>query len=219
MESHLAIATGNLVELSPQAYVNCVGNDHKCGGTGGCEGATAELAFNMSSYMGLPLEMDLPYQGANESCRAFEAVAKNTGYVRLPHNDALAFETALATKGPLAISVAAEQWKLYGGGVFAGCTGMEEGAIIDHGVQAVGYTSEYWIVRNSWGEDWGEGGYIYLSRANDAVTAVDTYPADGYACEPLPESQVVVGECGLFADSAYPTGLEIVNTSVPDFLT
>eukprot|EP00929_Paragymnodinium_shiwhaense_P044515 TRINITY_DN22828_c0_g1_i1.p1 TRINITY_DN22828_c0_g1~~TRINITY_DN22828_c0_g1_i1.p1 ORF type:complete len:362 (+),score=85.66 TRINITY_DN22828_c0_g1_i1:84-1169(+) len=206
MESHLAIATGSLVELAPQAYVNCVQNLQKCGGTGGCEGATEELAFNTSKDLGLPLESDLPYEGQDGKCSTYKAAAKNQGYVKLPTNDAGALETALATKGPIAITVAANQWMLYGGGVFSGCTG-KEGAILDHGVQAVGYTKDYWIVRNSWGPGWGEKGYIYISRAKDSETAEDTSPADGVACAPVPKSQTVGGECGILSDSSYPTGM------------
>ena len=43
--------------------MDCVKNPHECGGTGGCEGATMELAFNLTRDMGIPLESDLPYEG------------------------------------------------------------------------------------------------------------------------------------------------------------
>jgi len=204
MESHYAIATGKLLTLAPQAYVNCVQNPKKCGGTGGCEGATEELAFNMSQTLGLPLESDLPYEGQDAKCSSYTAAVKNTGFVKLPVNDAGAMETVLATKGPIAITVAAEPWQLYGGGVFKGCTGTS-GAALDHGVQAVGYTQDYWIVRNSWGPSWGEEGYIMISRVNDNVTSIDTKPADGVACVPMPKSQTVKGECGILFDTSYPT--------------
>merc|ERR1712232_271030 len=46
VESAYVRATGTLVELAPQAYVSCMKNPNGCGGTGGCEGAIAELAFN-----------------------------------------------------------------------------------------------------------------------------------------------------------------------------
>jgi len=204
MESHYAIASGKLLTLAPQAYVNCVQNPHKCGGTGGCEGATEEIAFNMSQVLGLPLESDLPYAGHDAKCGSYKSAVKNNGFVKLPVNDAEAMETALATKGPVAITVAASPWMLYGGGVFKGCHGSE-GAALDHGVQAVGYTPDYWIVRNSWGPGWGEEGYIYISRANDDVTSIDTKPGDGVACVPVPKTQTVKGECGILADSSYPT--------------
>jgi cathepsin L len=212
MESHYAIASGKLLVLAPQGYVDCVTNPHECGGKGGCEGATEEIAFNMSSVLGLPLETDLPYQGMDGKCQPYKAAVKNTGYVKVPSNDASAFETALATKGPLAITVAAEPWMSYGGGVFNGCTGAV-GAELDHGVQAVGYTPEYWIVRNSWGPGWGEKGYIFISREKDDVTSVDTKPADGVACQPYPTSQTVKGECGIFSDSSYPT-FDAVNEEI-----
>jgi len=206
VESHVAIATGTLLELAPQTLVNCVENPHHCGGTGGCEGATMELGFNLTKQRGLALESDLPYKAHDESCAPYKAAAVVGGYVKLPVNDADALETAIATKGPVSITVAAT-WMLYGGGIFdGGCS--DKDCPLDHGVVAVGYdrTEGYWLVRNSWGPHWGEDGYIRLTRANDGKTFVDRSPADGVACEPLPKSQTVGGESGMLFDASYPTG-------------
>jgi len=212
VESHYQIASGKLLELAPQTYVNCVKNPSSCGGTGGCEGATMELAFNLTVTQGIAAESDLPYRGSDESCAAYQAAVRVGGYVKLPVNDAAALETVLATKGPVSVTVAAEPWQLYGGGVFSGCSGggaavQLGGAVtLDHGVQAVGYTKGYWIVRNSWGSGWGEEGYIRISRAADEQTFADMKPSDGVACKPYPAKQTVGGECGILFDTSYPTG-------------
>jgi len=210
IESMYAIATGSLIELAPQTFVDCVLNPRHCGGTGGCEGATMELAFNLTIQKGIAREADLPYRGRDETCTAYTAAVKATGYVKNPTNDADGLETAIATKGPMSVTVAAGSWQLYGGGVFDSCSrgGLFGGDnTLDHGVQAVGYTKDYWIVRNSWGAHWGEHGYIRLSRAADARTFTDHRPADGVACEPVPSSQTVGGECGILFDTSYPTGV------------
>mmetsp|Transcript_1780 Transcript_1780/g.3981 ORF Transcript_1780/g.3981 Transcript_1780/m.3981 type:complete len:352 (+) Transcript_1780:58-1113(+) len=205
VESAFAIATGKLVELAPQTYVSCMKNPSKCGGTGGCEGAIAELAFNYTAEHGLAAAADYPYTASDSACQSYTPAVKVGGYVKLPVNDASALETALATKGPIAVSVAAEPWSLYGGGIFDGCTGAS-GTDVDHAVQAVGYSADYWIIRNSWGSSWGEGGFIRLSRSKDSTMQTDSTPADGYACAPYPSSLQIAGECGVLSDSAYPTG-------------
>jgi len=193
--------------LATQAYVSCMANPDGCGGTGGCSGAIAELAFNYTANNGLPLESDYAYTASDSECKSFSPAVKVSGFQQLPANDAGALASALATIGPIAVSVAASQWSLYGGGVFDGCTGST-GAEVNHAVQAVGYSADYWIIRNSWGASWGEDGFIRLSRSKDTVLSTGEKPANGFSCKPYPDSIQVGGECGVLSDSAYPTGAE-----------
>lgn len=172
-----------------------------------------ELAFNLTVSKGIALESDLPYKGRDAQCDTYTAAVKASGYVRLPVNDAAALETALATKGPVSVTVAAGSWQLYGGGIFTGCS-RHDSAILDHGVQAVGYTQDSWLIRNSWGESWGEKGYIRLSRASDSKTFTDTRPADGEACKPYPKTQTVGGECGVLFDTSLPVGVTAASTEL-----
>jgi len=212
LESHYQIASKKLLKLSPQTFVNCVKNPNQCGGTGGCEGATMELAFNLTRDAGIALESDIPYTGKDDTCKSYKAAVKVDGYVKNPENSAIGLETALA-KGPVSVAVAAAPWGVYGGGIFAGCSvGSFFGgdSTIDHGVQAVGYSKDYWIVRNSWGASWGEKGFIRISRKNDDKLFTDHKPSDGLACKlpaGYPMSQQVGGECGILFDTSYPIGV------------
>merc|ERR1712176_980817 len=82
VESMHQIATGKLLTLAPQTYVDCVKNPHGCGGTGGCEGATMELAFELTVANGIALESDLPYTAHDAACPTYTAAVKASGYVK-----------------------------------------------------------------------------------------------------------------------------------------
>jgi len=212
VESHYQIATGEQALLAPQYYVNCVVNDKECGGSGGCEGAIAELAFNLTSKVGIPLETDLPYRGRDGSCGSYKEHATCDGYHHLSPNDPDELETALATVGPVAVSVAAN-WGRYSGGVYSGgCS--SNSCSIDHAVLAVGYDTDYWLIRNSWGGSWGEGGYIRLTRSSDKTVYTNNRPQDGFACKPYPSTQKVAGESGVLSDSAYPTNVRKASNTI-----
>jgi cathepsin L len=71
LETHIALSTGKLFMLSVQELVSCVGNLRDCGGQGGCNGSTAELAYNFIATHGIVEEWVFGYQsfdGQNVTC-------------------------------------------------------------------------------------------------------------------------------------------------------
>merc|ERR1712151_1132069 len=108
-----------------------------------------------------------PYKAADETCRRETPVVTVEGYEATRSNSEKNVLDDLVHKGPLAIVVAASPWAFYGGGVFNNC-GYDGNVDLNHGVTLDGYGEEdgkmYWLVRNSWGEEWGEEGYIKIVR-------------------------------------------------------
>lgn len=216
LESHVAISTGTLFTLSEQQFVSCVENPDQCGGTGGCSGATMELAFEYAMENGLFTEWTYPYTsylGVDGDCALPTpgAAAGITNYTKIPTNSYSGLMDAVANQGPVAITVDASQWSSYSGGIFSGCDD-EEYSELDHGVLLVGYGSEdgqkYWLVRNSWGPLWGEDGYIRVARSDSEADncKLDVSPGDGTGCADGPSNVTVCGTCGILYDTSYPTG-------------
>ena len=93
---------------------------------------------------------------------------------------------------PVSIAIEADQreFQLYKSGVFTGTCGVN----LDHGVLVVGYGTmdgnDYYLVKNSWGEFWGQDGYIYLGRGINPATG-QLYN-DGN------------GQCGILMEGSYP---------------
>jgi len=71
--------------------------------------------------------------------------------------------------GPMVVSVDASSWQMYVSGVLSAA---QCGTNIDHSVQVVGFdvesTPPYWLLRNSWSEEWGENGYIRIEFGKNA---------------------------------------------------
>lgn len=66
-------------------------------------------------------------------------------------------------RSPLAITLSATDWGDYDptDDPILECDYNDD---VNHGVVLIGYTEDYWIIKNSWGEDWGIDGYAHISR-------------------------------------------------------
>jgi len=215
IESHWALKTGQLTDMSQQQILDCTPNPSDCGGTGGCGGGTPELAYAQIIKMGgLTTEWMYSYQsywGTNNQCSFSNSSTVPfgivTGFTVLPSNQYAPVMQAIATVGPLAINVDASAWQPYEYGVFDGCNMTNPD--IDHVVQLVGYGSDpqygdYWLIRNSWSPVWGEEGYIRLRRSSQAPCGWDIHPQDGTGCNGGPSKVKVCVIVLFFTMSATP---------------
>jgi hypothetical protein len=171
IESMWALAGNDLVELSPEQIVDCDTVD------AGCNGGDTPSAFAyVTQAGGLDTEASYPYTAGSGDSGSCQFDQSNVGatidqfYWVIPEctgscnsQSMSQVQSKLATIGPFAICVYAEPWQDYAGGVFNDATCDHAYSSLDHCVQMVGYTQNYWLVRNSWAEDWGENGYIYVS--------------------------------------------------------
>lgn len=222
IESHVAINSGVLLSLSPQEMTSCAPNPDGCGGDGGCSGATAQLAFAYAVEAGGVSDIwHNPYlsgmefksrQCENNTQFWLPRKASIEGFVTLPQNDPQALMEAVAKVGPIAVSVDATDWWMYGGGIFDACN--KTAPNINHAVVLDGYGVEngtkYWLIRNSWGDNFGEHGYIRLRRHDDEPCGEDPDPLEGVGCKVGgPDKIWACGECGVLSDSSYPLGANL----------
>jgi cathepsin L len=156
MEGAWQIGTGRLVSLSEQQLVDCDKNSD------GCQGGFMDGAVQYAEGHGSCTESSYPYTARDGYCRESSC---STGIprggvtgVRTVQKSAQAMQSALM-QGPVSIGVDAGKFQSYRGGILSTCYGQQ----LDHGVLLVGYDSQSWKVKNSWGRSWGESGYIRLS--------------------------------------------------------
>ncbi|KAG7593256.1 Cathepsin propeptide inhibitor domain (I29) [Arabidopsis thaliana x Arabidopsis arenosa] len=138
MEGLTKISGKNLLTLSEQQLIDCDTEKNT-----GCDGGGIEEAFKyIIKNGGVSLETEYPYQVKKGSCRANARPATQTqirGFEMVPsHNER---------------------------GVYAG---LDCGTDVNHAVTFVGYGTmsglNYWVLKNSWGESWGENGYMRIRR-------------------------------------------------------
>ena len=163
--------TGLYGDYSEQQFIDC---GYGQNGADGCNGAPvhAYLKWAADTQTALVHEYNYPYlntapkltcpsniqpynQGAKvniASYKFFEGTEDLLKTLVWKHG---AVSTTINTDGGL---------QLYKQGIFDGCTSQAQ----DHAVTVVGYGTEnlvdYWLIKNSWGTNWGDKGYIKMKR-------------------------------------------------------
>merc|ERR1711865_734787 len=186
MDRIMANATGDDVQLSVQHVLNC-GNAGSCHGgshhatyewiqTIGDETGSGVSYFTGQPYMACSKDSDEGLcPSADWTCNALN-VARTcgtfgqecVGLSQYPNatlsehgsiTGADAMMKEIYNRGPIACTIAADDIRDYESGIASG------GGWTDHVVSVVGWGTDaqeglYWIVRNSWGEYWGEAGFV-----------------------------------------------------------
>ncbi|XP_028300170.1 cathepsin L1 isoform X2 [Gouania willdenowi] len=178
IEGQMYKRTGQLVSLSEQNLVDC----SKPYGTYGCNGAWMANAYDYVVNNGLQSTDTYPYTSVDTQPCYYDsrlAVAHIKEYRFIPKGDEQALADAVATIGPITVAVDADHssFLFYSSGIYdePNCNPNN----LSHAVLLVGYGSEggqdYWIIKNSWGTSWGEGGYMKMIRDGRNTCGIASY--------------------------------------------
>lgn len=162
--------TGKLVSLSAQNIVDCTDTY----GNVGCKGGSGMLSLQyIIDNGGVATEESYPYEGIGGKCRFDKSIMKIGASCNatsfLMSYDENVLKNAVATIGPISVGIVARSsFQHYHSGIYyePNCSKSK----INHMVLVVGYGTDnhtnrdYWIVKNSFGSDWGNAGYIKMAR-------------------------------------------------------
>ena len=168
IEGAWAVTKGSLVSLSEQELVDCAGIKY---GSMGCNGGLMEGAFNFAIDNGICADASYTYTSGSTqtggTCKKCSSVVTVKECFDVKPSDQVSLKEAVSIR-PVAIAIEADTryFQSYSTGILTSATC---GTNLDHGVLIVGYGEDsgqkYWLVKNSWGTTWGDGGYLKIARS------------------------------------------------------
>ncbi|CAM6006364.1 unnamed protein product [Sphagnum balticum] len=159
-----ALSKGQTVNLSEQQLVDC----SRSYGNEGCNGGFNYKGLAYVKDHGITDTASYPYTAKTGTCRvqggSFKIAAVQTA------KGCTNVATAINSR-PFGVSADATNWSRYSSGIFSNCNRS-----LNHDIELVGYTSTYYKIKNSWGNTWGENGFIRLAPGNTCGICDDLSP-------------------------------------------
>ncbi|CDR93851.1 hypothetical protein BBBOND_0101800 [Babesia bigemina] len=178
VDAYRAITTGQRLQHSVQQILDCTSQRYNC-----VRGGNQEKALVYASTTGLCIEPAYPYLGRKTACRE-KTCGEKFKVDNIKRLNARMIQEHLRSHGPVMIIIRLSRaFMHYSSGIFDGSCD----STLMHSVLIVGYgentkrKTKYWIVKNSWGDRWGDGGYFKLHNlplspaGTPLFCGVDTY--------------------------------------------
>ena len=163
VESAWAIKYNTLYNLSEQELIDCSSQNH------GCEGGSMDLAFQYIINNGLCSNISYPYTAidgqCNNNCQSLVKISNYSDII--PNQEKMLMRAVQHQPVSVAIQANKRSFQMYQSGIYSD---PDCGFELDHGVLLIGYgydktyDMDYWIIKNSWSDSWGENGYIRIQR-------------------------------------------------------
>ncbi|XP_031492601.1 thiol protease aleurain-like [Nymphaea colorata] len=182
LEAAYAQATGKNVSLSEQQLVDCA----QAFNNFGCHGGLPSQAFQYIKYNGgLDTEESYPYTGVDGHCKfsANDVGVKVANSVNITQGAEDELKHAVGVVRPVSVAFeVVSGFRFYKGGVYTSTTCGSSPMDVNHAVLAVGYGEKhgtpYWLIKNSWGKDWGVDGYFKMELGKNmcGIATCASYP-------------------------------------------
>ena len=156
----------------------------------GCDGGLPSHVFEYVHYQGgIDNERFYPYEmrsAGKDNCRFDESkiATRTVRSFNVTENDEESIRHIVATVGPVSVAFeVVDDFMLYSNGVYSSDKCRDSVKDVNHAVLVVGYGTDpvdgpYWIVKNSWGSNWGDNGYFRIARGKNmcGIAVCASYP-------------------------------------------
>nr|CAX70514.1 Cathepsin L-like proteinase precursor [Schistosoma japonicum] len=164
-EIQYAIHKLKLLYLSVQQFIDCT---HSYGNNG-CHGGDTLSLLKYLQTIGLETEEMYPYTGVDQECMANSSnvTVRSIGYKSIQNGSESDLRDVICSEGPYVVTMNIDENFLhYKSGIYQSIYCNESN--LNQSMAVIGYDSnegiDYWILKNSWGTNWGEDGFVYVRR-------------------------------------------------------